>query len=212
MVTRCLLIAVLLCAELARREERFAEKAPSASVRAKPSEPGEVAEADGRSRRPTETVGRKEDGSKAVSVHKTENSRPSREQRPRDRDTAQHKEREGGTTDRSRHVRPAPQKEEASEQPAKRPARDGKADEGKPVERDTGHKVRAAARSSQKPVAPAAELATNSASQAEAVKPAGELIDLRERALISRRPAAKQEEKADAAGEVSKCIAEIDHH
>ena len=197
--------SLMSCAELARREERFAEKVPSASVRTKPAEPGEVPEAEGRSRRPSEAGGRKESSSAAVPAQKAEESRPSREHRLKERDTAQHRDRDSGTADRGRHARPAAQKEEASGHLAdqKGPAQNGRAGQGKQVERDAGQKARPAARSSQKPVAQAAEPAQTSAAQSEAKaeKPAVELDNLRERALSSRRPAAKQEEPADVAGE-----------
>ena len=76
------------CAELARREERFADKASSASTRAKPAEPREMPETDGRSRRPSEAGGKKEPSSAAAPAQKGEDSRPSREHRPKDRDTS----------------------------------------------------------------------------------------------------------------------------
>lgn len=201
---------LMICAELARREERFAEKAPSASARAKAAEPGEVPEANGRLRRPSEAGGRKEPSSAALPAPKAENSRPSREHRPKERDTAVHKERDSGTADRNRNARPAGQKEEASGQLAdqKQPAQNGKGTAGKQVERDAEQKAKSAARSSQKSSAPADELVHKSASQPEerAEKPAVELDSLRERALSSRRPAAKQGELADPAGEAHGCV------
>ena len=179
-------------------------------MRTKPAEAGEVPEGDGRSRRPSEAGGRKESSSAAVPALKAEESRPSREHRPRDRDTAQHRERDSGTADRGRHARPVVRKEEASGQLAdqKGPAQDGRAGEGKQVERDAGQKARPAAQSSEKPVAQAAEPAHKSAlqSEAKAEKPAVELDSLRERALSSRRPAAKPEEPADVAGEAYGCM------
>ena len=194
------------CAELARREERFAEKASSASVRAKPAEAGEKPEADGRSRRPSEARGKKETSSAAAPAQKSEDSRPSREHRQKDRDTASHKERDNGTADRSRHVQSAAQKDEASGQMTnqEQPAQNGKVSEGKQVEKDAEPKAKPGARSSQKSAAPAAEPAHKSASQPEekAEKPAVELDSLRERALSSRRPTSKQEEPADSAGRV----------
>lgn len=202
----CFQSIVSSCAELARREERFAEKASSASVRAKPAEAGEKPEADGRSRRPSEARGKKETSSAAAPAQKSEDSRPSREHRQKDRDTALRKERDYGTADRSRHVQSAAQKDEASGQLTnqEQPAQNGKVSEGKQVEKDAEPKAKPGARSSQKSAAPAAEPAHKLASQPEekAEKPAVELDSLRERALSSRRPTSKQEESADSAGRV----------
>ena len=136
--------------------------------------------------------------------------KPVRERREKDREPAQGSDRESGqakdrgTITAGAKSRLAPQDMKAvmpSEKPAQTPAQDGQheADQHRDARhRDSARKARAAA----PPVPSKAEAAVKPAAELDATKrkPGVELDDLRERALSSRRPAAKQEAPAAAAG------------
>ena len=179
---------------MARREERFADKA-AAATHAKSTEPGEFLEPEGRAKRSSDTGGKKVH---APAPDRAEDGQASREHRPRDRDAAQHKDREAAPADRTRPARQAPSKEELSEQPPRRPSQNGGPEAGHRREKEAEHKDRSAVRSSQKPAAKAPH--RPAAEDAKLKKPTMGLDELREQALSSRRPAAKLEEAVAAAG------------
>ena len=202
-------------AELARREERFAPRG-AASAHAKLSEVSKVAErkealkTEGAAKRSSPSSGSKAPASVPGSGLREEEGKPARDRRGKDREPVPGSDRESGQTrergastagGRSRLARQDLKAAVPSEKPAQTPVEDGRheADQHRDDRhKDSTRKARAAA-----PPAPSkADAAAKPAAEHDAKKrkPGVELDDLRERALSSRRPAAKQETPAAAAG------------
>ena len=156
-------------------------------------------------KRSIDAEGKKAPATAPRNTQKGEDGRSSREYRARDREPAQEMDRDGAVpAEKSRLARQAPKREEVTEQPPKASVQNGKAESGKHREREAGHKTASAVRSSQRSgAAPATATGHKSSAdqEANAKKPIVELDDLRERALSSRRPAAKQEDPVPAAGQ-----------
>ena len=202
-------------AELARREERFGPKA-AAPAHAKSSEPPKVPErkvapeAEGAAKRSSHSSGSKAAASVPSSSLREGEGKPGRERKEKDREPAPGSDRESGQArergagtagGKSRLSRQDLKAVMPSEKPAQTPAEGERheADQHQDARhKDPARKARAAA-----PSAPSkAEAAAKPAAEHDAKKrkPGVELDDLRERALSSRRPAAKQEAPAAAAG------------
>ena len=202
-------------AELARREERFGPKA-AAPAHTKSSEPPKVPErremheAEGAAKRSSHSSGSKAPASVPTSGLREGEGKPARERREKDREPAQGSDRDSGQA-RERGAKAAGGKSRLSrqdlkaavpsEKPAQTPAEDGGHDADQHQDarhKDPSRKARAAGPSAPPKVEAAAKPAAEH--DAKKRKPGVELDDLRERALSSRRPAAKQEALAAAAG------------
>ena len=199
-------------AELARREERFAPKA-AAPAHTKSSEPPkgperrEAHEAEGAAKRSSHSSGSKAPASVPSGGLRDGEGKPVRERREKDREPGPGSDRDSGQA-RERGANAAGGKSRLSrqdlkavmpsEKPAQTPAEHARheADQHQDARhKDPARKARAVAPSKAEAAAkPAAE------HDAKKRKPGVELDDLRERALSSRRPAAKQEAPAAAAG------------
>lgn len=212
------MICIMSCdgsAELARREERFAPKA-AAPAHTKSSEPPRVPErrgmpeVEGAAKRSSHGSGSKAAASVPSSGLRDGEGKPAHEHREKDREPGPGSDRDSGQArerganaagGKSRLSRQELKAATPSEKPAQTPVKDGQheADRNRDARhKDPARKARAAA-----PSAPSkAEAAAKPAAEHDAKKrkPAVELDDLRERALSSRRPAAKQEAPAAAAG------------